>query len=442
MGPSDLGEGHMPKGSNRSFTRAPARLAAVSVALAALAASACMQRPRPPGPTTTTARPGGSGTTAPRPTTTTSVPAAPSGTFDSTRVHALSITYDPAAYDAMIATFRATGDKEWISATVTIDGTTYENVGIRLKGNSSLGGVRRPGSRPGGPSGGATAETPEKLPWLVKFNEFVKGQKHEGRKAIVVRSNPTQTSLNEAVSLELLARTGLAYQRSAHYALTVNGERRALRLVTENPDDDWEEEHFDSAGILYKAEAGGNYSYRGHDPEAYDEIFEQESGDDNLVPLMDFLQFINQASDATFAEELPERLDVEAFADYLAFEDLIGNWDDIEGPGNNSYLRWNEDTNSFTIVAWDHNLALGGMGGAPFPGGRQILVRRYKAVPAFNELYNAAMTRLRADLFASGAAREILDRRAAVLRREATNLVPVATIDAEVARVATYFRPN
>ena len=39
--------------------------------------------------------------------------------------------------------------------------------------------------------------------------------------------------------------------------------------------------------------------------------------------------------------------------------------DDIDGPGNNSYLFWDSATGMFTVVAWDHNLAFGAsMGGA------------------------------------------------------------------------------
>ena len=43
-----------------------------------------------------------------------------------------------ADYEAMIETYSSTNEKDWIEATVTIDGVTYEQAGIRLKGNSSL----------------------------------------------------------------------------------------------------------------------------------------------------------------------------------------------------------------------------------------------------------------------------------------------------------------
>ncbi len=49
--------------------------------------------------------------------------------FDSSVVHDIEIEFDRDAYDAMIATYENTGEKEWIEAIVTIDGTTLDQVG-------------------------------------------------------------------------------------------------------------------------------------------------------------------------------------------------------------------------------------------------------------------------------------------------------------------------
>jgi spore coat protein CotH len=71
--------------------------------------------------------------------------------FDDSVVHDIEVSYDQADYDAMIDAYVENGEKEWIEATVTIDGAVYEQVGLRLKGNSSLsglgGGRFRPGQR-------------------------------------------------------------------------------------------------------------------------------------------------------------------------------------------------------------------------------------------------------------------------------------------------------
>ena len=42
--------------------------------------------------------------------------------------------------------------------------------------------------------------------------------------------------------------------------------------------------------------------------------------------------------------------------------DLIDNFDDINGPGNNAYLFVDPKSSQFTIVPWDMNLAFGGNG--------------------------------------------------------------------------------
>jgi spore coat protein CotH len=325
------------------------------------------------------------------------------GLFDDTVVHDLDIELDQEAYDAMIDTFTSTGDKEWITATVTVDGQEIRDVGLRLKGNSSLSGLRgggaggdgaaaedagaagdaaddqaadatgdrqQRGGPGGGPAGGATADEPESLPWLVRLDKFVAGQSYEGLTEFVIRSNSSETSLNEAVALELVGLAGLATQEAASTRLSVNDSEEQLRLLVENPGEEWDERTFDADGILYKAEAGGDYSYRGDDPAAYVDVFDQESGGtEDLTPLMDFLEFVNDADDATFAAELGTHLDVAAFADYLAVQELIANQDDIDGPGNNSYLRYDSTTGRFTVVTWDLNLAFGGLGGGGFGGG-------------------------------------------------------------------------
>ncbi len=171
--------------------------------------------------------------------------------FDSSVVHTISVDFDQADYDAMIDTFTSTGDKEWISATVTIDGAVYENVGLRLKGNSSLFGLTS-----------ATSGNPEDLPWLIRLNEFVDGEDHQDYEEIVIRSNSTETALNEAVAQELLAVTGLASQDPIATAFTVNGGETELRLAVEHPDEEWYEDNFaDEDGLLYKADSEGDYSY-------------------------------------------------------------------------------------------------------------------------------------------------------------------------------------
>ncbi|MBN1630488.1 MAG: CotH kinase family protein [Thermoleophilia bacterium] len=435
-------------------------------------------------------------------TTTQPVDTSGADLFDTSVVHQITVSFAQEDYDALIQAYQDTGNKEWIKATVTIDGETYENVGMRLKGNSSIMGLRRGaggmndagganGMGAGPMSGDASFDDPESLPWLIDLDKNVDNQNHDGFVELVVRSNTSETALNEAVSLGLLHEAGLASERAVYSSFSVNGGETALRLVIENPDDMWMADNFSITGALYKAESTGDYSYRGDDPDSYDEVFDQEAGKTNadLMPLIEFLDFINNADDATFNADLPDRLDIDAFATYLAMEGLLSNFDDIDGAGNNSYLYYDTKAEKFTVVAWDHNLAFGGMGngipqgmqrpegmevpdGATIPrgdqgqaGGQQqadppgqaggqgkfrgldgfggaksnILVTRFKANPEWQQLYEDRLAELRTELYESGKAAEILAAWGAVLKTQAADLVDAATVDQEAASISQQF---
>ncbi|GII97989.1 spore coat protein CotH [Sediminihabitans luteus] len=419
--------------------------------------------------------------------------------WDESVVHDVDVEADEDDLTAAVTTYVETGEKEWITADVTIDGTLVEDVGLKLKGNSSLRGV-------------SADDDPVSLPWIIRTDKFVDDQDYLGETEIVVRSNSSQTSLNEAVALDLLGQTGLATEEASASRFSVNGSDETLRLLVQNPSDTWDAEQFDSSGMLYKAESGGDYSYRGDDPSAYEDVFDQEAGEDDLEPLMDFLEFVDTADDETFSAELEDHLDVEAFATYLAFQDLVANDDDIDGRGNNSYLRYDEETGLMTVVNWDLNLAFGaspaaqggeagttpdgvrpggqaggpaqgappadagagapqggpgagGLGagtdagttgegtgaegtgdgamgagamGAGAMGGSNVLTERFLADDEFAALYEAAQDELDETLVDSGAGLETLDSWTTVLEEQADDLVDVDTIEQESDAVAEY----
>ena len=217
-------------------------------------------------------------------------------------------------------------------------------------------------------------------------------------------------------------------------------------------------------------------------------MFDQEGGKSvaDLSPLIELLDFVNNSDDTTFAAELPARLDVDAFATYLAMMDLLENFDDIDGPGNNSYLWWDAASDQFTVVPWDMNLAFGiGMGGGGFPGGggrgggfpaggfppaassgdlpsdlpgdlpgdfaggrppngadrpgggsfpgggSNPLVERFRENAEFEAIYQERLAELEAELFDGGTAAELLDQLVATLEAQAGDLVSADTISTE-----------
>jgi len=416
--------------------------------------------------------------------------------FDETRIHSISVTFDQDDYEAMIQTYVDSLEKDWIEATVEIDGVSYEQAGMRLKGNSSLFSLANGSDNPGrqdlppdlrveclppgfpidlltaGPPGlDASADEPEALPWLIRLDKFVDDQSHGGLHDIVLRSNSSATALNEMMALELLEAAGLASQAVVSTTFMVNGSATTLRLAVENPDDVWMQAAFGPDGALYKANSDGNYDYRGDDPDAYEGIFSQKAGKDTVgfAPLTDFLEFINNADDVTFATDLGDWLETDDFATYLAMQELIDNFDDIDGPGNNSYLYYDSATARFTVVPWDMNLAYSGLGDVFSPGGifdltpdpnaqpipgcedfaddddplpgsaSNVLVDRFRATAEFNLLYEDRLAELTTSMYGTGLAADILAQRVAVLAENATEWVSEATISAEADGVASFF---
>ncbi len=408
------------------------------------------------------------------------------GYLDPDSLHSVEITVDQSAYQEMITAYTSNRTKNWIEATVTVDGVAHEKAGLKLKGNSSLQGI-------------SADSEPQKLPWLVRFDKFVDGANHDGMTRMVIRASSSTSALNEAVALDLLAKTGLASEKAAHISLSVNGSDPVLRLTCQDLDESWVAQNFDVAGLLYKAESTGDYTYRGTDESAYKDVFDQETGKANLTPLIEFLQFINESSDADFQSGLAQRVDVDKMVTYLAFEDVIDNFDDITGPGNNSFLWWAEQANQMTVVAWDHNCAFGlkpgagqqgqgggqppggggqgqppsggqqpgggqppGDGGAPSngqaptgqppggaggqqPGGGGSQTKANALVDRFNSLMDgetkvsAERDRLKQELYTSGVAQTILDARAKVLTDQAGSLIEQSAVEADKQTIAAYF---
>lgn len=381
--------------------------------------------------------------------------------FDASVVHSISIEVDEATLKDMIQTYLDTGDKEWIKAQVTIDGQTFTDVGIKLKGNSSLRGI--------------TTDTPaQELPLRIRLDKYVDDQAIDGYSDFTVRSNSSETALNEAVSLDLLSEAGLASEHAIATRFSVNGSNEVLRLTVQNLDDTWVEENFPNAGadsVLYKSEADGDWSWRGEDGD-YTSSFEIEAGDENYEPLIELLDLLNNGTAEEIAEKLSGMLDLDSLAQYLAFQELVDNFDDIDGPGNNSYLFWDSATEQFTVVAWDHNLTFGARnvggggfggrgdgGGAPPSGevpsgevpsdgdggigGRGMsranpLTDAFRANTEWSALYDTKLAELKESLIASGKLTDSLDAWVTTLTGGATDLVSSETLTSEADAIRKY----
>ncbi|MFC8846958.1 MULTISPECIES: CotH kinase family protein [unclassified Micromonospora] len=328
--------------------------------------------------------------------------------FDATVAHSISLTFRDTDYQRMLEAYWKEGEKGYVEADLTVDGTTIPSVGIRLKGNSTLqsltwkgeskprgngGGPAGGGQRPAGvgrqngqqgggqqqngrqqagggfPGGGMTrtslkAEEPETLPWLISFDEFVDGRRYQGHREVAVRvagMGGGSTVLNEALALSLLDSTGETAQRYAYSSFTVNDRPTTARLLVEHPDEHFAEQ-VGGSGVLYKSLASSSFTDQGDDQTDYQDDFKQITmkGSQDLQPVINLIRWVNSASDEEFDAKLADRVDVESFARYVALQNLLLNFDDMSGPGKNYYLWYDLETKKFSVLSWDHNLTFSG----------------------------------------------------------------------------------
>ncbi|MCC5033919.1 CotH kinase family protein [Streptomyces sp. WAC 00631] len=312
------------------------------------------------------------------------------GLYDDSVAHTIQLEYDATDFEKMMKEFREEGSKEYIEADLTIDGVHLEDVGIRLKGNSTLmslrggdrgmpgggravpggaapdgaaGGGRRPGGAGGMTMYDLSPDKPEELPWLIKIDEYIEGRAYQGEREISLRpGSGGAVPLNEALSLSLTAASGEPAERYAFSSVKVNDRPAVTRLMVENPDTEYAEAVGDGNGVLYKARAGGSFAYRGDDPSAYETSFRQlnKAGSQDLTPVIRLIKWADRASDEEFAEELGRYVDVDSLAAYTAAQNLLLNFDDMSGPGKNYLLWYDLDTKKFSVLGWDYNLAFGG----------------------------------------------------------------------------------
>ncbi|MBI3169037.1 MAG: CotH kinase family protein [Chloroflexi bacterium] len=428
--------------------------------------------------------------------------------FDDTLVHEIQVLIDQEDYDSMIATYQETGLKEYFKADVIIDGVQVDDVGIRLKGNASLrtalggemgfGGRDRPdnfqapadgempqmpefaqGERPEPPDGFQMPEAGQgpgmnrggqqisedqiKIPFMIKFDEYVDGQTYQGHTTIAIRNYGT--SYDEALLQEpitnLAARLSHVPATETSYAgFRFNDGEEKLYVVSELVNEGYLEKYFENDhGVLYKAEFGSTLTYQGEDPSSYADNFTQQTrvNDADLLPLIEFMRFLDQAEDAAFENELPDYLDVDAFASYLAINSMLVNTDSMLGMNNNYYLYYDDETEKITILMWDANESFGKLGGSATydlsltnpqqggpgggrGGGQNALLSRFMANEKFKALYEEKLQEVYEAAFASGAMTEKIDEVSALIHaaNEDRNLVEIEAYDAAVENMKTF----
>lgn len=301
-------------------------------------------------------------------------PASPEPLFQTTALHRISIEVAPEHLSTL-----ADGVQPRVPSTFTIDGRTIENVGIRRKG--SIGSLR------------PLAEKPS---FSVKLDEFVEDQKLDGFDKILLHNAVQDPSfLNEHLGYEVHRRAGIPAPRTSYARVTFNGEDKGLYVVREAIDRGFLRRHFGvhRKGNLFEGCCLDDFVTKPWSTELKHEIDENRS----RARLEAFAAFVRDEPPETFAERLPQWVDVDGLLTTWAVEALLGHWDGFVYNLNNYYFYQHPVDDRFVFLpsGMDQLFQDACFDPGQTPMGR--LARRMLEVPAFVEKLEQEIARVAGD---------------------------------------------
>jgi spore coat protein CotH len=258
----------------------------------------------------------------------------------------------------------------YIPATIVFDDIAFKNVGLRLKGNSSLSTSWSSGI--------------EKLPFRLNFDALeeqhpeIRDQTFFGFPNLNLTSNSQdQSFLRAKVVGDLFRDAGVASARTAFVRVFLDRGEGSKYLgvytLVELPDRPMLQTQFGSAsGNLYKPNGTG----------ARWTVFLKESfpkktneRDEDWTDVEDAIAVLNESrtNAAVWRQRLEARFSVSTFLRWLALNTIVGNTDTYGTFSPHNYWVYGSPRHRDRLfwIPWDHDLAMnaGGPGGGNVGGG-------------------------------------------------------------------------
>lgn len=174
--------------------------------------------------------------------------------------------------------------------------------------------------------------------------------------------------MNEAIAYGLFRRGGVPAPRTAYAKvfITVAGkyDRKYLGLYTlvEDVGNNFIEERFGtSKGAILKPVTPNVFSDLGDDWKRYNQTYDPKGtlSNEEKQRVIEFCKFTSRAGEAEFSAKLPEYIDIDNFARYMAITVWLSDLDGILGPGQNYYVYLHPKTQKFIFMPWDQDQTFG-----------------------------------------------------------------------------------
>jgi CotH kinase protein/Lectin C-type domain/Putative metal-binding motif len=218
---------------------------------------------------------------------------------------------------------------------ITMNGTTttIPKVGVRIKGKA-----------------GSLRTLDQKAAFVIKFNEYTKGQKLDGLTKLAVNNMVQDSSMiHERLGYVLFNAMELPSARSGYARVSVNGALYGLYSTVESAsNNEFLERWFGGAdGNLYEGAYGTDVeqgSYQG---------FDQDNGMPvGLADVAALVAALDKMDPQNFMVEAPKIIDMDRYIEFAATEIYIGHWDGYANYRNNYFIYQRPDNKLWTWIPW------------------------------------------------------------------------------------------
>ena len=301
--------------------------------------------------------------------------------FDTSEVLDIDIVMDDAKWNEMLQN----AQKEvYYECDVIINGTTFKQVGIRPKGNTSLSSI-------------ANDPNNNRYSFKLEFDQFVDGQTCFGLDKLVLNNSYADTTnMKEAIVYDMFQYLDADASLYNYAEISVNDEYWGVYLALEAVEDSFMLRNYGmEKGYLYKPDSmnfggnnddkkssdkrsfsgsgermgrggfpggmggGGNLNYTDDSPDSYGTIWNGEVNDSSDADHKRVVEALKNIHNRT---DIEKYIDVDQVLKYMAVHNFSVNDDSLSGSMAHNYYLY-EANGQISILPWDYNLSLGGMHG-------------------------------------------------------------------------------
>ena len=263
--------------------------------------------------------------------------------YDINTINTIELTFEESNWDYLLDQLAAEGNEGRLLGTATINGITYDSVGVRYKGNSTYNASQI------------------KNPLNIKLDYIIDNQTHEDYGTLKLANVYKDPSFVREVLGYEIARRYFPASQSNFANVYINGTH--LGLYTNNQDVDklfmrthfYSDENARIKGELnnsFGTPTGGVWQFFDTDSSSYFGYYSLES-DFGWQDLIRFVDTLNNNN-----ENLDKVLNIDRHLWFLAFSNLLVN---LDGPINNpqNYYLYKDDSGRFNPIPWDLNECFG-----------------------------------------------------------------------------------